>query len=350
MRLARVLPRGFTGVLVAALSLTAALPAEAQQRDALAPAAASARALEDARWAFTEGVAHYEHQRFAEALVAFERSQAIVASPNTGLMVARCLRGVGRAADAVAAFDRAEEDARERAAQGETKYTATLDAARSEGARLRATLGTILVRVARPAGATITIDGKPISVSSRGEATFLREPGTVSVLVRDASGAEQKQTVTVARGSSVTMDFAGVAAPAAPGATIGPPGPPHSARSWAVPAAVAAGAVAVAGGVVFAGFGSSSQSTYDELSSRCGAGGCGPSDRAEADRGARAQTIANVGLAVGAVALAATLVFVVVAVSSGGTRSSAAVARRPAWFGRVSLGGVVELGWPGEHR
>lgn len=333
MRLARVFPFGFTAVLVTIACLTAGVPAAAQGHDVPEPAA-DARALEDARWQFAEGSAHYERGRYAEALAAFERSQAFVVSPNTSLMIARCLREVGRGPDAIAAFERAEVDGRRRASLGEAKYGATADAAKAENAQLRATLGTITIRVARAAGASVLVDGKPIAVPPTGEATVLHGAGTVSVIVRGASGGEQKQTVTVAKGASVTMDFAGAAAPSA---VVGPP-PPPSAMSWAVPAAVTAGVLTLAGGAVFTGFGLSSQSTYDDLTARCGASGCGPDDRAQADSGARAQTIANVGLAVSAAAAVATVIFVVIAVSSGGSNKSAR-ARIPSWLGRVDFGG-----------
>jgi len=339
MRLARVFPGVFAGLFLTAAAVAVAPPAAAQAHETPEPGAADARALEDARWQFTEGSAHFERQRYAEALASFERSQGYVASPNTGLMIARCLRELGRGSEAVTAFDRAEAEARKRAGQGETKYAATAEAAKTEGAQLRASLGTITVRVARPAGATVTVDGKPLAISASGEATLLHEPGTVAVIVRDANGGQQKQTVTVAKGAAVTMDFAGDAGTTVPGPVVGPP-PPSGTRgsSWAVPAAITAGAVTVAGLAVFTGFGLSSQSTYDDLVARCGASPCGPAERADADSGARAQTIANVGLTVGLVAAAATIVFVVVAISSSGNGPNARLAP-PAWLGRIDPGG-----------
>lgn len=287
---------------------------------------ADAKALEDARWQFTEGAAHYQTKRYAEALAAFERSYRLAESPNTELLIARCLRELHRQAEAVERFEHAEKDARRRVAQGEAKYAQTADAAASEGAHLRARLGMVKVHVAHPAGATVTVDGRAIAVSPAGDATLLHDPGDVTVVVKDAAGGQQRQTVTVLAGSSVQMAFAGEDGakppPIAPPPPAPPP-PPIRTRQWAVPAAIAAGTVTLAGLGMFVGFGLSSQATYDDLAKRCGPSHCGPADQADADSGRRQQTAANVGLVIGAVGLLATAAFVFFALTDDGTTATA---------------------------
>jgi hypothetical protein len=291
------------------------MPAEAQTSDA----------RDEARALFAEGSAHYQARRYAEAFAALERSHALVDSPNTELLVARCLRELGRRVDAALAFEHAEKEARRRVAQGEAKYAQTADAAATEGEKIRASLGTLRVHVGRPAGVTVTADGRAVPLSPQGDATVLHDAGTATVVVKDASGAEQRQTVTVLAGAAVKMEFAGErSAPAAP-----PPPPPlaperkpeptrkdEPGASWAVPAAWISGAVAAAGLGTFIGFGLSSNATYDDLAQRCGPSSCGPQDKADADSGQRAQTIANVGLGVAVGAAALTAVFIVIAATS----------------------------------
>lgn len=287
--------------------------------------AADVAQMEEARILFNEGSALFQARHFDAALGLLERSFAIVPSPNTKLLIARCLRELGRRADAAQAFAETERLARKHVAQGETKYAPTADVAANEGAKLRSELGTITIRIG--GSATLTVDGKPVTVSSGGDAVILHDPGVVSVEVRDASGQRQSQSVTVLAGSTVAMEF--VARSSSPAATTArPPAPPTppapepdrtpSPGSWTGPAALITGGVAIVGLGVFIGFGISSQNTYDNLVTRCGPAGCGPSERANADRGEREQTIANVGLTLAVVASLATAMFVVMNVSSRG--------------------------------
>lgn len=282
--------------------------------------------LDGARFAFAEGTAHYEARRYLDALASFERSYRTVQSPNALLMIARCQRELGRKAEAVATFERAAADARQKVASGENKYAPTADAADDEGRRLRATLGTLHVRVEGGAGGTVLADGKPLPLSSSGDVVVLREAGTVAVEFSRRSGARQRQTATLVPGATIDMTFTedAAAAAAGPAPTPGVSGPSarereaaagssseHTTTSrWRTPAWIAGG-VAAAGAVTFTAFGLSAQSTYDELARRCGPDRCGPNDRADADRGARQQTIANVGLGVALTAAFTTLVFVV---------------------------------------
>jgi hypothetical protein len=274
------------------------------------PESSDPQAVESARFDFAEGTAHFQARRYENALKSFEHSFTLVESPNTQLMIARCLRELGRRADAVAAYTDAATEARKRATRGETKYTQTADAAAAEEAQVRTQLGTLHVHVARPAGAIVTVDKRTVSLSTEGDATLLHDPGLVSVAVRDNAGAEQRQAATVAAGTTVQMDFSGAITPTTQPPLEPPPPAPHPhQRTWAFPAALVAGGVVVVAGGVFIGFGASSQSTYDTLRARCG-DHCGPADRATADGGKRAQTIANVGLGVSIVALVATAVFI----------------------------------------
>jgi hypothetical protein len=280
--------------------------------------------IESARYEFAEGTTHYQRKRWADALRSFEQSFSHVDSPNTELMIARCLRELGRTPEAAAVFSSAEANARRRLTAGEAKYRETADTAASEGAAVRAKLGTLQIHVAHPSGSTLMVDNKTVPLSKDGDATLFHEPGTASVVVSGARKAEQRQTVTVQAAATIKMEFAGQEAeperpsPAPPTPPVPPmprekPASSSSKPSWPIPAALVSGVVTLAGTAVFIGFGADSQSTFEALRDRCGPSSCGPDDRNEAETGERKQTLANIGLGVGIAGAVATLVFVVIA-------------------------------------
>jgi hypothetical protein len=290
---------------------------------AMAPATARAdtedATRDEARRLFQQGSAELLARRYAEALENLRASYKLVPSPNSGLLIARCLRELGRRVEAVETYGTVAADARRRASEGDAKYTQTADVAAAEGGALRATLGLVRVRVSHPApGATLEIDGvvRPVTES---DVVVLHVPGEVTVRFRPASGAEQSQRATLAAGADLKMEFTSASSsepaplpPPPPGRAAATPDASGSPPSWTVPAAIVSGGLALAGAGVFIGFGLRSRSIYDELYAKCGPAGCGAADRAQADAGKSDQTIANVGLAVGIVGAAATFAFLLV--------------------------------------
>lgn len=298
------LPRSLATALVCGI-LASAAPADAQ--DTSDPAA-----VEAARAEFSEGQGHFRAKRWAEALRAFEKSYGGVPSPNAQLMIARCLRELGRGPDAAAVFSAAESEARKRVNRGENKYADTAEAAATEGKALTRTLGTLKIHVT--GNATLTVDKKPVSLSD-GDAVVLHEPGSVQVSVKDSAGAEQRQTVTVTAGNAVTMEFSTEGGRTAPPPITPPPRrdgptpePETEAPGWMLPAVLVSGGVALAGTGIFIGFGASATSTYNTLSTKCGPSDCTQADQATADAGRRSQLIANVGLGVAITGVIATAV------------------------------------------
>lgn len=325
---------------VLALSITASTTrASADVPDA------SESTLEEARASLKEGTAKLYAGNPAEALVLLVRSYALFPSPNTELLLGRAQRELGRRVEAVASLEHAAAEASRRAAKGEAKYAPTATAARDEALALRAKLGVIELHLADPRGASVVVDGKPVTFASAADVVLLHEPGRAEISVQ-SGGAEQRQIVTVLAGSTLRLEFGGGASrpaavapmPAARApADMGPPPPAGAATPWTTPAAWTAAAVTAAGLGTFAFFGLRSASTYDDLAERCGPT-CGAADRAEADRGERDQTIANVGLAVAAAAAVSLVLFVVLAPSRGGGTSSAP---------RVARSGIDLLLGPG---
>lgn len=257
----------------------------------------------------------------AEALERLEKSFTLVASPNTELLVARALRDLGRRIDATRAYEHAEAEARRREVGGEVKYGQTAAAAHTEGEALRAELGTLRVHLAKR-GQVLHVDGKNVALAAEGDTSILHAPGRAEVVVREGE-TEQKQVVTVVAGATIQMEFGGTGATAAsdtPKNLVGPFMTPtrieRPSSSWTTPTALVAGGVALAGAGTFAFFGLKSESTWSDLSERCGPSSCGPAERADADAAKREQTIANIGLAVASVAAVTTIAFLVIKLTS----------------------------------
>jgi hypothetical protein len=316
-------PRALQAVLV--LAFGCVIPVMAVSTPARAD---TEEAREEAKRLFAQGSSAFLAKRYADALEDLRASYKLVPSPNSGLLIARCLRELNRRVEAVDMYATVAADARRRAADGDAKYAQTADVAASEGAAVRATLGMVRVRVSRPPpGSHVEIDGVP-TPATEAEIAVLHAPGEVTVKWKPRTGAEQSQRATLVAGGDLRIEFTpGVAdAPPPPARPVDAPivpspretGPP----AWTVPAVLVSTGVALVGAGVFVGFGLKSASIYDNLRAKCGAAGCGEEDRATADSGKRDQTIANVGLGFGIAGAAAAIVFLVVRASA--PRSSAA--------------------------
>ncbi|MEO6418938.1 MAG: CDC27 family protein [Polyangiaceae bacterium] len=298
----------------------------------------------DARRYFSEGSALYLAKRYAEALEALRSSYRLVPSPNSGLLIARSLRELNRPGEALETYGEVVEESQRRAAEGDAKYTQTSEAAASEAAALRASLGVIRIRVLDPRpGTRLEVDDVAVPLSADKDFVMWHAPGAAKVRFRPATGVEQTQVVSVAAGGELRMEF-NVAPqsnePALPPEKNAPAPPP----SWAIPAAWISGGVAVVGLGVFTGFGLRSQSIYRDLSNRCGPASCGPADRADATAGQRDQTIANVGLVVAGVGALATAIFVVLGTTPSSGPPGAASAPKKA---KLLVGpGVCSLNVP----
>jgi hypothetical protein len=281
----------------------------------------------DAKTLFSRGAELFAQKRFAEALDVLEQSYRLLPSPNTNLLIARCLRDLGRLVEALEHFQATETEARARVAAGESKkFRDTAEAAATEGSEVREKLGTIHIRVTHPPAASVVeVDGKPTALPADGALDVLHATGQTVIVVRPPSGAPQMRTVQVVAGgeSSVSLEFS-AAAPPPDSSLVKDTGneagmvkdieAPPPKRAWTAPAALVSGGIGLLGFGFFAGFGAHSQAIYGRLKSTC-APRCG--DRSdEIDQGAREQTIANASLVVGIAGAAATAVFTVLTLSA----------------------------------
>jgi hypothetical protein len=257
-----------------------------------------------AQQTFEAGGKLYDAHHFEEALAAFRASYQIVASPNSHLMIARCLRDLGRNVDAYREY---EAVAKEAAEKGE-RYESAAHASGEEREELKQKIALLTLRVADPpAGLTVKIGEAPVDLAALGTAMPL-EPATVVVTAQAPDGASARADLSLTPGSASDVELklalpVAAAAPPPPPPTVAahvePPVSGVPLRTWAY----VAGGVGVAGLATFGIFGAMSSSKYSSLQSSCPGRQCGPGSRDDISAGKSFQTIANVGLVLGVVGL-----------------------------------------------
>jgi hypothetical protein len=288
-----------------------------------------------AQQTFEQGSKAFSEKRYEDAIAQFRASYDIVASPNTYVMLGRALRGAGRPVEAYETLLEASERARE-IAKTQPRYAKAAEVADAELGSLRVEIALVSVRVEGVDRADVTAGGKPIP--EQRYTGFPVVPGSLKVVARAADGRSAEQTVVTQAGGSheAVLRFAEpkpaeppppaaapTAAPPPPavsanvGATLPPSehpqadtGPPSERASLAPWAWVATG-VGVAGFATFAAAGLMARGTEGDLEAACANDLCPADQRDTVDRGKREQTIANIGLVVGAVgAVTAVTLFV----------------------------------------
>lgn len=266
--------------------------------------------MEEAKRRYAEGHAKYLAGHYDEALAILVQSNALVPSPNSGLLIARCLLELHRPIEAYEKFAEVEQTALDLVRDGETRYAETAAAAAKEKNLLRAKLGALRLS-ARAARVTATIDGRPVTLSANGDAIAMHEPGEAKVVFKK-DGIEDAHSVVAEAGKEIAVSFRPPPESSAlPASTVSTPPPvvderPSKPMPWY---GYVTGGVAVVGLGAFVGFGVASETTYSDLQDRC-APRCRGADRDAADSGQTYQTIANIGLVVGVVAAIATGVII----------------------------------------
>lgn len=308
----------------------------------VSPHTATKPELERAQSLFLEGKAELDAGKPREALGAFRASYETVASPNSHLFVARCLSAMGDHAAAYREYALVSEGAA-REAVHDAKYAATQTAAEAEKAELRSKLGFVVVRLTdAPPDASVDVGGLSLSPSEL-VAPVAVNPGLVEVVGSSQASARIQSLVMIAAGEEkeVALAFTAVAEPAPGGdLLLDTSATDEISRKRMRTAAFIAGGVGAAGLVTFAVAGSMARSQYSTLQDEC-AGPC-PQRQSDIDAGRRSQTIANIGLAVGAVGLGTGTVLYLVSRpkaqdSTVGAASlpplTAEVAAGPSWLG-----------------
>ncbi len=287
-----------TRILIWGASSLVLTVAPASFADGVPPDQATAVQREQAQSKFTKGRKLFQKKKYEEALQELRASHEIVSSPNTRLMIARCLQEMGRLVEAYAEFGRTAVEARE-LERADRRYAQAAESAELDRKDLETKLGFVVVDVRNPApDSTLRVGGEEIKRAAWGVAAPAM-PGDTEVVVETPGRPPVRKSVTLSAGQRAEMTIdAGVLPPKPEPPPPPPPEESNSMRTWAY----VAGGIGVAGLATFAVAGLMANGTYSDLEDECG-GPCPPERQDDIDAGRRQQTIANVGLAVGVIGI-----------------------------------------------
>jgi hypothetical protein len=302
------------GCCLALLMMLCTAPPRAQAQPTLAQV--DELEAQRARDAFHAGKEAFERGEYETALDHFTSAERAVQSPNTELMIARCLARLGQLAPAYSAFSAVIRNAR---TWGDGRYEQSARAAGNEQLELKPRIAMLTVDVQDPTfSATLTVAGREVPRSDWAEPIAI-DPGAFEVVLTGRSGAHDRHAMTLQAGVAATLALAIEPEPSAVHIEP-PPSAPRAAVPDLVPQAARApkelagsglrtwgyvvGAVGVAGIAAFAVFGTLSNAEFAQLDEACPErADCAAGLREGAERGRTYQTVANVALGLGAAAL-----------------------------------------------
>jgi hypothetical protein len=296
--------------------LASSADASAQPPPAAAPAEPSEKDIQTAQLHFKKGNDFFTMKKYSLALEEFKKSYGAVASPNSRLYIARSLVQLGEFVDAYLEFDKVIAEAEARA-KAEPKYAPTRDTAMVERDEVGTKIALVTVNVTNDApDAKLLIGGKeiprerwgkPHPVAAGDAEVVLETPGKPPVKEALTLKAGDKRDVPLDANPSVTAPPGGGTGDTGGGTgdTGGGTGDTGGGGMTKLrPFAFVAAGVGVAGLATFAIAGIMSNSTYSDLEATC-KGPCPPELAGDVSSGKTQQTIANIGLVVGAVGVAA---------------------------------------------
>jgi hypothetical protein len=275
-----------------------------------APEAATVLQREQAQARFARAQRFFDAKMFVPALAEFRASLEIVNSPNTRLYVARCLEQAGVLVEAYVELGRTESEARE-AAHVDGRYALTADEALAERNAIAPKLGFVtLVVVHAEDGTVVRVDGQELRRAAWSEPIPV-QPGSSDFEAESPGRAPSHARVSVAEGERRRVELdpgsAMLFPPPAP-VVASEPATSGTSASLVRPLAWGSAAVGVAGLALFLIEGLETKATYDDLTEACH-GPCPAAGTHAADiaAGIREQTLADVGLAVGACGVVASV-------------------------------------------
>lgn len=297
-----------------AMALLVTVPAAA---DGIAPGEATAAQKKQAMEHFTTGKQAFVAKNWPTAITELRASLDVVNSPNARLELARALRDSGALGEAWLEYGRVIDDATKLAAT-EDRYGKTSEAATGERTEVESKLCFLMVNVVHaPPDAVLKVYGHAVP-RELWTKPIMAIPGAVDVVLADATGKElARQTVAATGGqqATVTLDALPPPPPVTPmaddkpefarPAPPPPPPTPSNGRAKLRPYAYVAGGAGLVGFGLFTAFGLISSSDFNDLKSSCVDGRCPTSKAGEISNGSTFQTVANVGLGVGIVGVAA---------------------------------------------
>jgi hypothetical protein len=302
--------RKLVSSLVLCSVFAASVPALAAGVD---PANATPVQREQAQTHFLKGKASFDKNDMPGALEEFRASLEIVASPNARLYVARTLREMGRLVEAYAEFGRTAAEAKEKERE-DGRYGKAAEAALAERASIAPQIAFVQLNIKNSTDATtVTVAGSPLVKGGWSDPVPVK-PGDVEVEIVTPGILPIRKDLKLAAGQKTPLDVdagvGGTGDASNPGTPVQPPGGDkgttnsHAGKGWMLPVAIAGGGVGVVGFAMFIGGGVASQSTYNDLKTKCGSSPCPSSLAGEVSSGKTQQAIANTGLVVGIIGLA----------------------------------------------
>jgi tetratricopeptide (TPR) repeat protein len=288
---------------------------------------------EAARAAYGRGVDAYSAENYKLAHEQFSLAEEAFPSPNIQLMLGRSLMKLGRLLEARSLLQRAQ------AGSTSPKYANTAKLATEELASAEKQLARIELEIGNALGdEQLSINGNIVERAAWAHAIELdpgpvrielSRPGVPKTTKQLVLGPGDKQHVALSLPAPAPAPAATAAKPKARAAAVEATQPmpsavesaplAHESRSpWLRGLSYALAGVGVAGIAGFVGFGVYSHDHYRKLEELCpGESQCHPSYRWLATKGQTYQTLANVSLVAGGVALAAGVTLWVVTLSPG---------------------------------
>jgi len=274
----------------------------------LATVAPNSAVADEATEKYLQAVEDYEAGKLVVALEGFREAFSASESPNAQLYIARCLKALGRNAEAFREMSATVALAREKAVS-EKRYAKTRDAAAAELAVLEPKVSKIIVVLSEEVpNAEITVNEAPLLGPDWGK-PFAIEPGALTVEATAPGYAPIEKIVSVDAGETETVALTLEPAVVSDeddedggGIVIGP------LRG----AGIGVAALGLGGIVAFAVTGSMARNKFDEVSDACGGMTCTDDSQNDTiDEGKSLQTGANVALGLGLGLIAGGVVMII---------------------------------------
>jgi hypothetical protein len=287
---------------------------------------------------FAKAVALFKASKLADALPLFETLFADTGSPNAALYVGHCLAGLERNAEAYQAFSLALRAAEK---GNDPKYQPAREAAQTELSRLGVRVAKLVLSISdSPAGLQVKVDDEPFDQVALGSPLAL-EPGVhvISAEATDREPAKREVLIEAGETKTITLSLERKSLPreAAP-PVVAPQPKAQDLRPQLRLAGYVAGGVGALGFLTLTIAGLEAKGTNTTLSRECARGCSDQAHRGEIEHGKTMQTLANVGLVVGVVGVAASGTLLYLGFS--GDEETGASARVTPFGGELSYRGA----------
>ncbi len=265
--------------------------------------------------AMKAGRVAFDASKYEEALAKFRESYALVASPNSRMMLARTLGKLGRLTEAYREAKAAADEANVVSAVN-PKYKATADSVREDITDLEKKLAFVTVKVmGEPTEGTLTVGSSVIDRAQWGRPIAVM-PGRIEVALSTVEG-KSREVLDLLAGVKVTLPLDLPVPSAAEIAVV------KVASTWTGPNRKTIGYVASGVGglgfLLFGTFGALSNGQYSRLASGCPSQtNCASGLADVADRGKAYQAVANTTLVLGLVGVATGATFIAWETLDGG--------------------------------